>query len=273
MQTPLVTTTAVRWPAFATGGVTVEGEGLWLRPRAAAAVARIIVLPDADQPPEHVAGCLHGTDPQDHYALRLAEAGFEVLVVSLIDRQDTFAGSDAVQSTVGGATEGTFSPSYTNQPHREWLHRAGFQMVRHRESSWQLIVLQLVTLHLSLACLRAGPSHYWVRSPEGDRSSRGVFYSRAERGRSIATTVADRRVWIWRGRLDSDALCRAGTTNPLHGCLRIFSRAPRPAGKRTAVPKRYVQVISRCMPVVRNSSVVCRLRSWVRSVWGSVSLR
>jgi hypothetical protein len=92
----------------------------------------MIVLPDADQSPEHVAGCLRNTDPRDHYALRLAEAGFEVLVVSMIDRQDTFAGTDAAQATVGGPHEGTFSPTYTNQPHREWLHRAAFQMVRHR---------------------------------------------------------------------------------------------------------------------------------------------
>ena len=175
MQTPRITTTAVRWPAFATGGVTVEGEGLWLRPRAGAAAARIIVLPDADQSPEHVAGCLHGTDPQDHYALRLAEAGFEVLVVSLIDRQDTFAGSDAAQATVGGATEGTFSPSYTNQPHREWLHRAGFQMVCHHESSWQLIVLQLGILLVVSCAYCAGPSRHWLRSAKGDRGGRGVL--------------------------------------------------------------------------------------------------
>lgn len=108
----------------------MEGEGVWLRPRTGTATARVIVLPDADQSPEYVAGCLSvAGGAQDHYALRLAEAGFEVLVVSLIDRQDTFAGSDAAEATVGGAAEASFSPTYTNQPHREWLHRAAFQMV------------------------------------------------------------------------------------------------------------------------------------------------
>jgi hypothetical protein len=131
-QTTRVVASAVRWPAFTVGGVTVDGEGVFLRPRNCAATARIIVLPDADQSPEHASGLLDdGGSPRDHYALRLAEAGFEVLVMSLIDRQDTFAGSDAAQATVGGTAEATFTPTYTNQPHREWIHRPAFQMGRH----------------------------------------------------------------------------------------------------------------------------------------------
>ena len=50
--------------------------------------------------------------------------------MSLIDRDDAFSGSDAAQATVGGVNEAAFAPTYTNQPHREWLHRPAFLMGR-----------------------------------------------------------------------------------------------------------------------------------------------
>lgn len=158
-ETARVTTTAVCWPAFTVGAVTVDGEGLWLRPRTKPANARIIVIPDADHSPELVAGCIgDDTDLHDQYALRLAEAGFEVLVISLIDRQDTFSGTDTAQATVGGAEEGTFIPVYTNQPHREWLHRAAYQMVRNRENPSRLAVFNLSISHLFYALARGATS-------------------------------------------------------------------------------------------------------------------
>ena len=72
-QTVAFTATAVCWPAFTVGGAVVHGEGLWLRQRTGTTPARVIVLPDADHSPELVSGCLMGSSPQDHYALRLGK--------------------------------------------------------------------------------------------------------------------------------------------------------------------------------------------------------
>lgn len=198
-ETARIATTAVRWPAFTVGGVTVDGEGLWLRPRTSPAIARIIVLPDADHSPEYVAGCVdHSNGSQDQYALRLAEAGFEVLVMSLIDRQDTFSGTDAAQATAGGAAEGTFRPVYTNQPHREWLHRAAYQMVRGCGHSFPRGATDFSS---PLSTFLLGAPHHRLRSPNGDRSSRCLG--------SIAINSTYWVVWIWRGRFDCDAFCCA----------------------------------------------------------------
>src|SRR6266487_2117040 len=68
------TTHAVRWPVFE----GVHGEGLWVRPKGAI-TARVVVLPDADQAPEMI-------------AVRLAENGCEVLIPTLIDRNDSWSG-------------------------------------------------------------------------------------------------------------------------------------------------------------------------------------
>src|ERR1051326_2416664 len=50
-ETDLFTVQAVRWPVFD----GVWGEGLWLRPKAAP-LARLVVVPDADQTPEMITG-------------------------------------------------------------------------------------------------------------------------------------------------------------------------------------------------------------------------
>ena len=113
-----ISVTAVQWPAFSVGGVTVHGEGLWLRPVSLPVTARLIVIPDADDTPE--LAC-----KRDGYALRLAAEGKEVLVVHLIDRDNTFSGSSAAQTTAS-----SFQAAKTNQPHREWLHRPAFEMGR-----------------------------------------------------------------------------------------------------------------------------------------------
>lgn len=116
-----ISATGVSWPAFTVAGATdctAHGEGIWLRPTTRPVTSRVIVIPDADHSPERA------SEPGG-YALRLAEAGHEVLVVCLIDRGDTFSGSDAAQSTAH-----EFGPVYTNQPHREWLHRSAFEMGR-----------------------------------------------------------------------------------------------------------------------------------------------
>lgn len=95
---------AVRWPVLP----GVDGEGLLLTPRRAA-VARVIAIPDADTTPEMLTGLAPGIPEEAQFARRLAENGVEVLVMSVIDRADTFSGNPAVRMT--------------NMPHREWLYR------------------------------------------------------------------------------------------------------------------------------------------------------
>ena len=103
---------AVRWPVLP--GITAEG--LLLHPRATP-MARIVALPDADWTPEMFAGMTPGPAGAQPTALRLAAAGIQVVVLSLINRDDTFSGSPLV--------------GYTNQPHREFIYRQAFQMGRH----------------------------------------------------------------------------------------------------------------------------------------------
>ncbi len=101
---------AVRWPVL--DGVTAEG--LFLKPKAPA-VARVVALPDADWTPEMICG-LAKHDTQ--YASMLAVAGCEVLVPTLINREDTFSGNADLNR-------------FTNQTHREWVYRSAFEMGRH----------------------------------------------------------------------------------------------------------------------------------------------
>lgn len=103
---------AVRWQVFE----HVHGEGLWLRPKKPAR-AWVIALPDADQTPEMVAGLQPGVAPEAQFARRLAEAGCEVFVPALIDRDDRWSGSEEVNR-------------FTNQPHREWIYRQAYEVGR-----------------------------------------------------------------------------------------------------------------------------------------------
>lgn len=105
-------TLEVRWPVLE----GLEAEGLYLEPKGKAAGC-VIALPDADVTPEQLVGLTGGLPPEAQMARRLAEAGFQVVVPVLIDRRDTFSGHPEVR--------------YTNQPHREWIYRAAYQMGRH----------------------------------------------------------------------------------------------------------------------------------------------
>ena len=98
---PGYTVLAVRWPVLP--GVTAEG--LLLQPKAPPA-ARVVALPDADKEPEDLA-----------QAFRLAASGCQVLIPSLINRQDTWSGNPRIRMT--------------NQPHREYIYRMSFPVGRH----------------------------------------------------------------------------------------------------------------------------------------------
>ena len=103
---------AVRWPVFA----DVDAEGLLLEPDPPAK-ARIVAIPDAQVSPEMLVGLAPGVDPRVQAARHLAEAGCQVLIPVLIDRNDTWSGIPGIRMT--------------NQPHREWIYRMAFEVGRH----------------------------------------------------------------------------------------------------------------------------------------------
>lgn len=105
---------AVRWSVME--GFTAEG--LLLRPSKKRIVARGIVIPDADVLPEVLAGIGQSPGPGYGVARQLAEAGWEVLVPVLVNRDDAYSGSE-------------FIGRFTNQPHREWIYRQAYVLGRH----------------------------------------------------------------------------------------------------------------------------------------------
>ena len=111
-ETPGYAVYAVRWPALP----GVEGEGLLLEPKEAA-VANVVALPDCDWTPEMLVGLVEGVPAEAQFARRLAESGCRVVVPMLIDRDDAFSGNPRVRMT--------------NQPHREFIYRAAYELGRH----------------------------------------------------------------------------------------------------------------------------------------------
>jgi dienelactone hydrolase len=110
---------AVRWPVFA--GPTadsdrLEAEGLLLQPEGEP-VARVVAIPDADWTPEMLAGVVPGISPGAQFARRLAENKCQVIVPTLINRDDAFSGIPDI--------------GMTNMPHREWIYRMAFEVGRH----------------------------------------------------------------------------------------------------------------------------------------------
>jgi dienelactone hydrolase len=104
---------AVRWPVFP----GVFAEGLWIKPHEKS-VARIIVVPDADQTPEMLVGIQPGVEVGSQIARRLAENGCEILIPTLVNRDDSFSGNSKINR-------------FTNQPHREWIYRMSYELGRH----------------------------------------------------------------------------------------------------------------------------------------------
>jgi cephalosporin-C deacetylase-like acetyl esterase len=106
------TVRAIRWSVLP--GVT--GEGLLLDPRNPPR-GRAIVLPDADWTPEAFVGLADGVDRQSQLPGLLAENGVQVVVPTLISRDDKYSGNPDVR--------------FTNQPHREFIYRMAFELGRH----------------------------------------------------------------------------------------------------------------------------------------------
>ena len=98
---------AVSWSAF--GDVTGEGQEL----SGPNSVSTVIVIPDAGQTPEQLAGLVPGVPPESQVARRLAENRYRVIIPALIDR--------TVAPRKGRA-------KLTN---REFVYRSAFELGRH----------------------------------------------------------------------------------------------------------------------------------------------
>jgi dienelactone hydrolase len=104
---------AVRWKVLE----GLQAEGLLLQPKGKV-IAKIVMIPDADMLPEIPAGIQKQTGYGYGVAKQLAEEGWEILIPLLVNRDDTFSGSRLLNR-------------YTNQPHREWIYRQGYEVGRH----------------------------------------------------------------------------------------------------------------------------------------------
>ena len=104
---------AVRWAVLP----GIDAEGLLLEPKGKKAIANVVAIPDADQTPEQIVGQEKGLPNEAQFARRLADAGCRVLVPTLIDRRDRYSGSARFNR-------------WTNQTHREFVHRMAFEMGR-----------------------------------------------------------------------------------------------------------------------------------------------
>lgn len=103
---------AVRWEVFP----RTFAEGLLLEPKGVVR-AGVVVLGDADQAPEAVAGLDDALPPVSQVARLLAADGCRVVVPTLLDRSCTYSGNPEVRMT--------------NLTHREWIWRQAFEIGRH----------------------------------------------------------------------------------------------------------------------------------------------
>ncbi len=175
---------AARWPVLP----GVEGEGLWLRPVAPPA-AHVVVLPDADQAPEALAGLTADIPPSGQIAARLADAGCEVLIPVLVDRGPTWAGG---------------------HPRREYVWRMAFEVGRHIIGYEVQRVLALVD-HLTAAATDGQPVALYGYGEGGLVALHAAALDRRIAAVVVSGHFRDRRE-IWREPLYRDVwgLLRAG---------------------------------------------------------------
>ncbi|WP_010588206.1 alpha/beta hydrolase family protein [Schlesneria paludicola] len=105
---------ATRWQTLA----GIAAEGLLLIPEHNNWNAMVIVIPDARWSPDLFSGAAPGTETAiSTLPQRLAENGCLVVIPTLINRNDDFAGNPEI--------------AMTNQSNREWVYRSAFEMGRH----------------------------------------------------------------------------------------------------------------------------------------------
>ena len=111
-ETPRYRVYQVRWAVLD----RLWGSGLLLQPKAAP-VARVVVVPDADQSPEQLLGLEPGVPAESQVARRLAENGCEVIVPVTVSREKLKTDDKQLRTS--------------DQTHREWIYRQAFHMGRH----------------------------------------------------------------------------------------------------------------------------------------------
>jgi len=92
------------------------GEGLLIQLKRTP-VARVVVVPDADQTPEQLLGLAPGIAPKEQFVRHLANNGFELVIPALVSRAKLDTDNAGLKRS--------------DQTYREWIYRQAFQMGRH----------------------------------------------------------------------------------------------------------------------------------------------
>ncbi|MDX2037515.1 MAG: hypothetical protein SFX72_12760 [Isosphaeraceae bacterium] len=94
----------------------VVAEGLLLEPTGTIR-GSVVALPDCDVTAESFAGLDSESPGRDAIARRLVEAGYRVVIPTLLSRSDRMSGNPSVRMT--------------NLSHREWIYRQAYEVGRH----------------------------------------------------------------------------------------------------------------------------------------------
>lgn len=109
---PAFTVRHVRWGVLP----GLNAEGLLLTPRQASR-GSVIAIPDARWSPDEFCTAVADGKPASTLAQVFVENGFQVVVPTLLSRDDEFSGNPDI--------------AMTNQTHREWVYRSAFEVGRH----------------------------------------------------------------------------------------------------------------------------------------------
>ena len=109
---PAFTVRHVRWGVLP----GLNAEGLLLTPRQAHR-GSVIAIPDARWSPDEFCTAVADGKPASTLAQVFVENGFQVVVPTLLSRDDEFSGNPDI--------------AMTNQTHREWVYRSAFEVGRH----------------------------------------------------------------------------------------------------------------------------------------------
>ena len=166
----------VRWPVLD----GVWGSGLHVEPTTPP-VAQVILVPDADQTPEHSLGLAPGLAPAAQAARRLAENGCELLLPVTLSRAKLTTDDAPLRKS--------------DQTHREWIYRQAFHLGRH-----------VIGYEIQVALAAAD----WLRTRHGGTLPLGIagyaeggqtaFYAAAVDARFSAALVSgyfDSRQQVW----------------------------------------------------------------------------
>lgn len=182
----------VRWQALP--GLYAEG---YLLEPVAPAKASVVAIPDANLRPEAIIGLQALVPPESQFARRLAQNGCRVLVPTILDRGDTLSGNQRLGK-------------FTNQSHREFIHRMAYEMGR------SLIGYEVQKILAAVELLR-GQSQMVGLYGEGE-GGRIALYAAALSDDVAATAVVGGfgpREGMWSEPLDRN----------LWGCLTEFGDA------------------------------------------------